>query len=365
MAQSKKNYEIEFFKLLFTVAILVFHSKLIACSDGNPNLIPKGYLGVEFFFMVSGYFMALSIEGNAKRNLNPTPFQFVFKRGWRLMPDMLFGFIISFVVWNCVITPKYFRNVFIALTYALPEATMTGYIGVNYNSFYYNGPTWYISAMLTVMFILYPILKKYREKFGYYIAPVLGIFSYSYLSYTEGPLAVLREWKGFIIGSSLRACGGLCLGITVFYICQKAKESGKKLNLAGNIVVQILEVAICLVLYMYMRTLYVSEYHYASDYMFVFFCFILLLIIFGKSADTSKIFGIKPLQWLYKLSFPIYINQRIISHVLDQLHPEFTFQKSLTIYLVGTVVLSIISIPVSKGIAWVLNTIPKKLTTNK
>lgn len=365
MPKTSKNYEIEFFKLLFTVAILVFHSKLITCADGNPNLLPKGYLGVEFFFMVSGYFMAMSVERQAQQGRKQSPFQFVFQRGWRLMPALLFGFILSFVVRNCVLEPKSARDIWIALTYAIPEATMTGYIGVNFNSQYYNGPTWYISAMLCTMFVLYPLLRKHREKFGCYIAPILAVACYSYISFKNGDMAVLREWLGFIIGSTLRACGGLSLGITVYYICEKAKNSSVKLNLGGKIVVQLLEIAIGLVLYMYMHRAYNEDYHYASDYMFIFFCFILLIIVFGKDVDTNKIFGIKPLQWLYELSLPIYINQRIISHYLDLVHPEYEFHKSLWIYLIGTVVISIVSIPVTKLIELIINGIPKLLTTSK
>lgn len=365
MPKSSKNYEIEFFKFLFSIVILVFHSKLFACVDGNPNLLPKGYLGVEFFFMVSGYFMAMSVESNAKKGLEPSPFQFVFKRGWRLVPALLFGFIVSFVVWNCVCEPKSARDIFIALTYAIPEITLTGYLGVNFRSYYYNGPTWYISSMLVIMFVLYPFLKKYKEKFGCYIAPILAVFSYSIISFKRGDLATLREWMGFVLGSSLRACGGICLGITVYYICKKAKESSIKLNIAGKVVVQILEVAICLTLYMYMAKLYTSDYHYASDYMFVFFSFILLIIIFGKDVDTSKIFGAKPMQWLYKLSLPIYINQRVFAHYLNEVHPEYEFSKSIAIYFIGTIALAIISIPITKGIEWVLNTVPKKLTEKK
>lgn len=362
MPKASKNYEVEFFKLLFTVAILVFHSKLITCADGNPNLLPKGYLGVEFFFMVSGYFMAMSVEKLAKSNKNQSSFQFVFNRGWRLMPALLFGFILSFVVWNCVIEPKSARDNWIALTYAFPEITMTGYVGINFNSHYYNGPTWYISAMLVTTFVLYPILKKYGEKFGCYIAPILAVACYSYISFKNGDMAVLREWLGFIIGSTLRACGGLSLGITVYYICEKAKASNIKLNLAGKIVVQLLEVAIGLVLYMYMHRAYNEDYHYASDYMFIFFCFILLIIIFGKDVDTSKVFGIKPLQWLYKLSLPIYINQRIVSHYLDQIHPELEFKQTVWIYIIGTIIISIISIPLTKLIEIIINGIPKLLT---
>ena len=57
-----KNYEIDFVKFLFAIGIFVYHSMYLDAVNGNPKIFAKGYLGVEFFFMVSGYFMAASIS---------------------------------------------------------------------------------------------------------------------------------------------------------------------------------------------------------------------------------------------------------------------------------------------------------------
>ena len=39
-----------------------------------------------------------------------------------------------------------------------------------------NTVTWYISAMILAMLILYPLLIKYKDTFFFIIAPCLSIF---------------------------------------------------------------------------------------------------------------------------------------------------------------------------------------------
>lgn len=54
------NYTVEVFRFIFAVNIAMFH---FATNISSLNLyFNKGYIGVEFFFLLSGYFMAESAE---------------------------------------------------------------------------------------------------------------------------------------------------------------------------------------------------------------------------------------------------------------------------------------------------------------
>ena len=75
MTKSRKNGRVEFLRFIFALAILFFHiHKRFAGDDvielGNTglNFFARGYIGVEFFFLVSGYLLAASAE--AKREVS-------------------------------------------------------------------------------------------------------------------------------------------------------------------------------------------------------------------------------------------------------------------------------------------------------
>ncbi|MFR0593473.1 acyltransferase family protein [Limosilactobacillus mucosae] len=75
---SKQNYALDFLKLFFIVVVIIHHSHII-----ESHLV-KGYLSVEFFFFVSGYFLCnglkkkRSTKDNLKRKLvNLYPAYFV------------------------------------------------------------------------------------------------------------------------------------------------------------------------------------------------------------------------------------------------------------------------------------------------
>ena len=65
-----KNAVIEFMRFLFASAVVVFHSQLDLWKKGKVLgtlaghkliLFRNGYIGVEFFFIVSGFLMARSV----------------------------------------------------------------------------------------------------------------------------------------------------------------------------------------------------------------------------------------------------------------------------------------------------------------
>ena len=77
MTKSRKNGRVEFLRFIFALAILFFHiHKSFAGDDvielGNTglNFFARGYIGVEFFFLVSGYLLAASncqwLAGNGR-----------------------------------------------------------------------------------------------------------------------------------------------------------------------------------------------------------------------------------------------------------------------------------------------------------
>lgn len=52
----KRNGEIDILRAAFAIIILIYHCHIIYLKSANYFI--RGYLGVEFFFLVSGYYLA-------------------------------------------------------------------------------------------------------------------------------------------------------------------------------------------------------------------------------------------------------------------------------------------------------------------
>ena len=86
----EKNYktEIDGLRAFAVVAVIINHT--------YSSILPNGFLGVDIFFVISGFVLTLSLE--AKRNKNLVEFltNFFYRRIKRLLPALLvFCLIIS------------------------------------------------------------------------------------------------------------------------------------------------------------------------------------------------------------------------------------------------------------------------------
>lgn len=363
----KRNYEIDFWKFAFTIVILVFHSHKLVCAGGNLNLLTKGYLGVEFFFMVSGYMMMAGVMRNSKRGVEQSNWAFILKKFQAFFPAILFAFIPNFLVWNFYCEGLSLKETIVAFFYSVPEMFMIRYSGVRWATHFYNGPTWYLSAMLLGMFVLYPIAKKLKEKFGMYFAPIIAVAFYAWISHNKVKhnINLTHEWLQYMNAGFMRAIAGLCLGAFIYFVAEYFKNNARQLNKAGNIVFVGVEVFLTLSLYVFMRNSLVKDYADSTDFVAIIFIALLLTLVASKNYDTSKIFGSKPMQMLYKLSLPLFLNQRVALYFLEYYKPDYSFKVEFCIYLGVTFALALISIPVTSLMEKVAGKVFYAITTKK
>ena len=70
-----------------------------------PSIFPSGFLGVDIFFVISGYLITATIINNNRNNLIEFLFQFYSKRLKRLFPT-LFIFFIFTIFGLCLFIPE-------------------------------------------------------------------------------------------------------------------------------------------------------------------------------------------------------------------------------------------------------------------
>ncbi len=94
--KNKRNGVIELMRFLMVIPIVLGHTKEFL-SD---KIVTRGYLGVEFFFVVSGYLMMASLsrkKGEEIKDLGKETWSFVVHKWKALMPNYLVAFIVAAV----------------------------------------------------------------------------------------------------------------------------------------------------------------------------------------------------------------------------------------------------------------------------
>ena len=114
MAKSNRNGAIDFFRFYFCIMIVLRHSAH-ALPSGFPEIMKGGALGVEFFFIVSGYLLACSAF---KRVNNGNPIKvaadtntFMKRKAGSLMPDLAVAAVISMTCYSITLIPKGFEAI--------------------------------------------------------------------------------------------------------------------------------------------------------------------------------------------------------------------------------------------------------------
>ena len=219
--QKKRNGAIDFWRFVFSICIVLCH---VIYLNSYGKWIEEGkfwfagfYIGVEYFFLVSGFLMAKS--ANKSEGINGYV-QFILNKLRGFYPDYLFAFCLSILVMNLAKGPYIF--VFPDNLYDLALMQMFGLGGTNFIV----GGSWYLSAMLISMAILFPVLCN-KNKFEIFLrcgAPLVSLFLLGWLYRQEGTLAIAAQWNGFFAKGILRAIAELCLGCVAYDVVNILKK---------------------------------------------------------------------------------------------------------------------------------------------
>lgn len=222
-ARKMRNGEIDFFRFVFSLIIVLLH---FGMKFGN-QIFVRGYIGVEFFFVVTGFLMAGHAAGMRRKSNDPGV---IADETWRYLLKKVrsfYPYYISAMLIQIVIRFIFVRHIGLAefanrSLRSIPIVTLT-YMGLargGTNDFYV-GNTWFLSAMLFAVFFLYPVLLFNYRFATQIIFPFLAIFLPGYIYMTNGVIALKWEaWNGVVFFGILRAVSELALGGLLFRISE-------------------------------------------------------------------------------------------------------------------------------------------------
>ena len=96
----KKNIlyrpEIDGLRAFAVIAVIINHF--------NKDILPSGYLGVDIFFVISGFVITSSLDGRRSENISEFLGGFYSRRLRRLIPGLIFFVIITSFIFNEVLS---------------------------------------------------------------------------------------------------------------------------------------------------------------------------------------------------------------------------------------------------------------------
>ena len=183
----KPNRNIQVLRGLAVIGVISFHA--------FPKIFKNGFLGVDIFFVISGFVIA-PILNDIKLN-KLTLREFFLRRYWRLAPALIFTLLISLPILTLLGGIGYLKNIFLQSLYALLSVS-------NISSFYFLGDyfrpnqnplihTWSLSIEQQIYFftpiailIVSRVRKNFKIHFFYFGSGLISaIISFQVYFYNE------------------------------------------------------------------------------------------------------------------------------------------------------------------------------------
>lgn len=338
--------EIDFLKFIMAVVIMFMH--IAQLNVENVVLFKLGGFAVEFFFIVSGYFMCCSAEKSQEsiENLGKETIGFLWKKFNSLKLPYFFVCIAYIGMWALSTGKKVvisnglivFLNDMLLNIFNCLMLFMSGTVNDNIVI----KITWYISAMLLAMLFLYPMVRLWGQKFRLIVAPVVAIFGTGFVYMEQGQYKYITERVGFSTGGMWRAVIGICIGCMVFEFSEYIREL--RLKKKTRILLSICDFGILAVVF------YIFCFGDKTvGFMIPTLFFFLVSIIASKQNILSERFDNRLCKKLGSLSLFIYLLHAVARKFIYVYYPDISFKyATLSIVSITVVLVLVVSYVDSK-----------------
>lgn len=407
----KRNGAIDFWRFVFAAVLVIFHSSMMDIAlihPGEDYVFPFGLgsLAVEFFLLTSGFLFAKSMNKKRENDI------FSWKNTWTFMkgkvmsfyPAYLICLILTFIAVNitryiCHVDPylkglsrtENIREFFVNFGKMLYEATLLRNFGLDFERLL--DQAWYLSAMILVMLLLYPLYAKNKRRFEYFIAPVIAIGLLGFIfMHGQSLLNPSKKYElfykyAFTYKGNVRAMAEICLGVVCYRICEWLKKLDfSKLGRVLLAIIELFGYGFAIVYMHFMANAYsnlfwhrlsiqttpfmgedakVLELGYSSqfnavEFVMLFFLAISVTITFSEKSVISRLFNHKIFTILGQYSLYPYLLYSIFSSNLPlwirkwDLADKFTTDQIVLIYCGLTFVTAAIVMAAHMGVKHLL-----------
>ena len=331
-----RNNIVELGRFIYSLLVLGYHVQF-SYTDKEVDPFENGALAVEFYFLLSGYFLARSLEKlrkDEKTCLIKKTYYFMKNKVTALLNVHILSIIVVTIIIACF-DSKSFKDIFLP---GIPSIFLVHMIIVWSGDFdkALIVPEWYLSAMLICMLFMVPIFLLIRTKKSIFGTIIL-----------VGVVIVITLITGFTttwkfnenIIYDIRAWGEMCVGMFSYHLSIYVKNN--KYSNCMNIFFKVLEI------FSYGLPVILGVIPISSDYqaylmVITMVCeFCAVFITFAekgnviKNVKVNNIFG-----YLGTVSLPIYLFHPVIIKLIDYLKNDIPKWAKFLIVFPSTIILS-------------------------
>lgn len=190
-------------KMIKSIEILRFMFMLVICIWHSPfNVFTSGFIFVDFFFILSGYFLYKSLLKGY------TPGVYIKKRIIHFYDKYIIAYFITLFIWVVQHRMDFFYNPIENILRVIPECFLMQDVGCFQMGI--NNPLWYLSVLVLGGCCLFSFL--YINNKNKYFLPLIIIFIYPYvLNHNNGNIEVFG-FDGIFYLPMIRGLADMSLG---------------------------------------------------------------------------------------------------------------------------------------------------------
>lgn len=301
---SKRNSLLELWRFVFCMSVLLMHfiNSYNQTTGGTGRFFHAGYLGVEFFFIVSGYFIGSYYDKNQANKTVSERLRSILSYAWsrllRLYPLYITALILMLIV-RTVFVGKSFNYIFTTVKNCFAEFFLLQWTTNNNGVLIFSD--WYIPAVFFGGLCFVIILAFTQKIGGYVIAPIITFFIYRHYFSLIGKIDIISAHHGI-----LRGIAGIGFGVFIYFIAKLLCKPIIQYNISRiySWIAGIISSFIFLAIFIYTNYGRRSKW----DFLIIALYGISILLLMSAQIKLPKKLE-KFFSFLGKTTYPIYILQ--------------------------------------------------------
>lgn len=338
--KTKRDGKIELVRFLAAVFIAAYHFEWVYI--GHPIFLLHFYIWVEFFFLVSGFFLYFCKDREQEGTIDQlSSFRYVFSQFKKVYPLYLTGFVFTFVVTNITahLPLRQWGGALWGAKWEVMLGVMYGFGAAVYNK---GGAPEQISALLFCSLIIHYLITRHKTAFINVIAPLAVVVGFGRIINTYGNMSQWMAFDGYINAGLLRGFTDMCTGAlcaaVLLPLLRKMKESW--LVAAGMIMPGVFIVLLVMG----------RDYIDSEDLILYIFLFGLLVtaLYAWERRVPEKIDKI--LRYLGRLSYPLFLFHYGMLIILRTYAPNMRYRYGVTMFLFMTLLAAAAALLLQKAV---------------
>ena len=317
-----RDYAIEVVRFIATVGIAIFHFEWIYI--GHPIYFAHFYLWVEFFFVLSGFFLVRNILKKNEEGIGYVV-QRTMKQAIKLWKPYIIGFAFCFFVYCIRFQISGLKSVLGLLWNCKWEIIFLQLSSFDGNAPIINGVTGYIPALLFASAIITYLLIEHRKLTQNLLIIILPIFIYSHIINVYGNLSQWSAYENWYTIGMLRGLAGMLVGAGAYIYGENVKDRLNKWN-------RVILLCICIIFIVGM-VLFRDKISYSDEiiYPYVFSVLVALIYFRDKKEIHHRIKNV--ILYLGKSSYNMFLLHYGICYLFSLFIPEKRYCLIAIVYL--------------------------------